>query len=520
MRKSLAPFLVLLWCLCGGSVRAQTVTRFGAPPPENTVPPGPTWEDYQAVLRRLDAAEQQLQNLGPVESPPYQGFSVDSQNSVFASQPPASGGGSAAPKPAAPAALATPPKTFPNVRLSGFFHLDSAIFSQDAANQALLGDIQNGVGFRRARLQALGSVTDTVNYSLEMDFAIAGRPSFMDVWAEQTKVPLFGNIRVGQFRQPGSLDAITSIKQLEFLERSLPFQAFVPFRRLGIMAYDHTDTGMLTWQYGVFKTGAFLNQPLGDTRFGTDIGDNGGYSAAGRLTALLLDSGGDGVESLHVGGSYNYCRNTGGTATGDVYEARVIPEFFVGDPAGGGLTSAGTPFFADTGRLASHQFHFFGVEAAGQYGPVHFQAEYMATSVDQIGGPTVFYDGAYAQAGWFLTGEHRVYNRTFGAYDKITPASNFLSTRGDGSRGLGAWELVGRWSYVNLIDAGAIPIVAAAGPPPTPNAGRLQDVTCGVNWYLNPFTKCQLHWTHCYLDNLLTGNSDCDFVSGRLQLEF
>ena len=112
----------------------------------------------------------------------------------------------------------------PLVRMTGFAQLDQGAFGQDAASRANLGDIQDGVGFRRARLQAVGNLSEFTRYSIEMDFAVAGRPSFMDVWGEQTNVPLFGNVRIGQFRQPTTMDGWTNIRHLEFLERSLPFQ--------------------------------------------------------------------------------------------------------------------------------------------------------------------------------------------------------------------------------------------------------------------------------------------------------
>jgi phosphate-selective porin OprO/OprP len=414
---------------------------------------------------------------------------------------------------------ASAPPAFPKVKLSGFFHLDAGAFDQDALNKAALGDIQNGVGFRRARLQALGSVAEFTNYSIEFDFAIAGRPSFMDIWGEQTNLPWMGNVRIGHFRQPFSMDALTSVRQLEFFERSLPFQALAPFRRVGLMAYDKAEDEMTTWAYSVYSTGAFNNSPLGDTRFATDIGDNGGISFSTRATHLLhYDEPADGRYLLHIGGGYNYSRITGGTPTGNIYEARAIPEFFVGDPAGGGLTAAGTPFFVDTGRLPADQFNLFGAELAGQWGPAHFQAEYMGTIVDQLGGPSVYYDGAYVQAGYFLTGEHRTYNRTVGAFDKVVPFSDFFALGRDGGWcGWGAWEACARWSYVNLNDPGAIPLAGAAGPPPTPNPGRLHDTTLGLNWFWNSNTQVQLNWIHCFLDDA-AGNSDCNIYAARFQL--
>jgi phosphate-selective porin OprO/OprP len=481
--------------------------------------PAPTWEDYRELAQRLQETEQRLQTLGgqvsTMQADPYPRVLADGNPQVPAAEQRLTALENTVGKKEGP--------KYPNARLSGFFHLDAGYFHQDAANRAQLGDIQDGVGFRRARLQALGSVSEFTNYSLEMDFGTAGRPSFLDVWGEQTHLPIFGNLRVGQFRQPTSMDSLTSVRQLEFLERSLPFQALDPFRRVGIMAYDKSEDELWTWAYSGYKTGGFNNAPLGDSRYATDIGDVGGYAAAGRLTHLLwYDEPAEGRYLLHVGGSYSYNRTTGSTTTAPFYEARAIPEFFVGDPAGGNLTANGTPTVVDTGRLFANQFHFFNAQLAGQYGAAHFQAEYMATLVDQIGNPNVYYDGAYVQGGYFLTGEHRTYNRMFGTFDKVVPFSDFFALgRKDYVCGWGAWELTGRWSYVNLSDPAAAPIPPfGAGPPPVVNPGRANDTTVGLNWFWNSYTVMQFNWIHCFLDNTAAGNSDLDIFCARFQLGF
>jgi hypothetical protein len=123
----------------------------------------------------------------------------------------------------------------PIIRLSGFFQLDDGLFSQPQASEQRIGNALDGVSFRRARLQAFGKLTDFTNYSIMFDFAQAGRPSFMDVWGEQEQIPFFGTIRIGQFRQPGTMESWTSIRHFQFLERSVAFQAVEPFRRVGII---------------------------------------------------------------------------------------------------------------------------------------------------------------------------------------------------------------------------------------------------------------------------------------------
>lgn len=184
--------------------------------------------------------------------------------------------------------------SLPIIRLSGFFQLDDGLFSQPQASQQRIGNALDGVSFRRARLQAFGKLTDFTNYSIMFDFAQAGRPSFMDVWGEQEQILFFGTIRIGQFRQPGTMESWTSIRHFEFLERSVAFQAVEPFRRVGIMAYAMTEDERTQWAYSVYATGlTFWNgqetfySTIGENRNGAQIGDNGGVGFASRLTHLL-----------------------------------------------------------------------------------------------------------------------------------------------------------------------------------------------------------------------------------------
>ncbi|GIW94321.1 MAG: hypothetical protein KatS3mg110_2362 [Pirellulaceae bacterium] len=59
----------------------------------------------------------------------------------------------------------------PTVNIHGVFQADRGFFKQDPTNRLLVGNAVDGADFRRARLSAQGSVTETVNYFLQMDFA-------------------------------------------------------------------------------------------------------------------------------------------------------------------------------------------------------------------------------------------------------------------------------------------------------------------------------------------------------------
>ena len=64
-----------------------------------------------------------------------------------------------------------------------------------------------------------------------------------------------------------------------------------------------------------------------------------------------------------------------------------------------------------------------------------------------------------------------------------------------------------RWSYIDLNDADV-------------RGGRLNDVTFGLNWYLNAFTKFQLNYIHAMLDSPVNGESDANIMAARAQLDF
>jgi phosphate-selective porin OprO/OprP len=425
----------------------------------------------------------------------------------------------------------------PIIRLSGFFQLDDGLFSQPEASQQRIGNALDGVSFRRARLQAFGKLTDFTNYSIMFDFAQAGRPSFMDVWGEQEQIPFFGTIRIGQFRQPGTMESWTSIRHFQFLERSVAFQAVEPFRRVGIMAYAMAEDERTQWAYSVYATGlTFWNgqesfySTIGENRNGAQIGDNGGVGFASRLTHLLYyDPLADNRYLLHIGGGYRY-GTTGGSpsergAFAKTYRSAIIPEFFVGDPAALGFSGAGTPLVADTGRFLATDFNDLHVELAGSYGRAHFQTEAMLTTVNQFGGPAIMQPAAYFQCGYMLTGESIGYLKQVGAFDyTVVPYTPFFGTGRKGRiRGWGAWELAARWSYVDLSGVNLRSenqLSNTAGPPPSPNAATVNQTTVGVNWYWNKFAKVQFNWIRSMPDYIGYGAAPFDIYGTRFQIEF
>jgi phosphate-selective porin OprO/OprP len=386
------------------------------------------------------------------------------------------------PKPAT-----TPAVVYPTVKVTGFFQADAGWFRQDGASTSALGDIQDDRGFRRARLAAVGKVAENVSYQLEMDFAFNGRPSIMDVWLDVAKVPVFGNVRIGQWRQPFGLDELTSVKELTLLERPLMF-GMAPFRQIGIGFHDTSCDQNTTWAGSVFGTNT---DPWGDS-----VGDRG-YGGATRVTTVLMeDSCSDFL--VHLGGGYSYI------ATPDSnIRYRNVPEY--GGPFIGPTGNAGAvPFFVDTLPIPAENANLFNAEIAGTWGPVHAQSELRYSVVNTNGSGSATFPSFYAQAGWILTGEHRPYNKSSAALGRIKPNHPI------GSRcGGGAVELAARYSWIDL-NNGAI------------TGGELSNITYGVNWYLNDFTKLQFNYISADLNRTLppAGDSHTDIFAMRAQLDF
>ena len=486
--------------------------QYPVPLPSDLIPPAP----QQAAPYQIAPS-----NTGPFPGAPVYQFAGDDDPLTVADASVAAADLMSAPSDPTAARLAalekeveamkTVGKKFPNVVVNGIMQADAVLFSQDAASRATfdpiqLGPIQNGADFRRVRLSAKGALAENMNYFIQIDFGFPGRPTFTDVWMEWTHLPVLGNVRVGQWKQPFSLEVVSSFRYTTFMERSSLFQAFTPFRHIGVGFYNHSEDLNWTWAGSLFRTG--------QDQYGSSLSTNGGNGLAGRITHLpWYDEPSDGRYYCHFGGAYYY-----NSPPRDVVRFRSIPEIFVGEHRPNGIGTSGqaipgvidgTPFFVDTLALLADNVHTFGAENLTVYGPMSFQAEAMAAVVDQQAGGTATLSGAYMQVGYFLTGEHRPYDRVAGAIDRVKPFEDFFWIK-DGAChccGLGAWEVAARWSYIDLTDG-------------TINGGDMSNMTLGVNWYCNPYSKVVFNYIHSWLDARNGLQSETSAYAMRAQFDF
>ncbi len=392
---------------------------------------------------------------------------------------------------------ATP--AYPRVRLTGFFQADGGWFAQDTRNVQTLGNIQDVVGFRRTRLAAVGDVSKSVGYMLEMDFSFPGRPSFMDVWADIRDVPLLGIVRVGQWRMPFGMDELTSVRELQFIERFLGF-AQAPFRQTGIGFHNRNEQQTVTWDVAGFK---FPTDFFGDAQ-----GDRG-YGMAARVTALPFYNE-ESNQLIHLGADYSFIAPAGKTIQfrnqAEFGGPFIVTQPNAFAPPGSPQSLAGNlgslPNAIDTGAVPVQYYQLFDAELGAAAGSWYMQSEARYAFLNQLSGHASTLPTYYIETGYFLTGEVRPYNKLAGVFSRVKPKCKWGE---DG--GLGAFEVAFRYSYADFNGTGF-------------QGNRLNDLTWGLNWYLNQYMKFQFNYIHSMLANAVHGSSDFDTYAMRAQLDF
>jgi phosphate-selective porin OprO/OprP len=168
------------------------------------------------------------------------------------------------------------------------------------------------------------------------------------------------------------------------------------------------------------------------------------------------------------------------------------------------------PLFVDTGMILADNYELLGAEWALVYGPLYIQSEYIAVPVNQLTGPDLYFDAAYVNVSYFLTGENRTYNKLRGIIDRVFPFENFFRVRADDDcvvTGTGAWEIAARYSYIDLDDANI-------------QGGRLHNYTIGLNWYLNAFARIKWELIQSNLDRAPVGDSQAHIAGMRFDIDF
>jgi phosphate-selective porin OprO/OprP len=360
------------------------------------------------------------------------------------------------------------------IKIGGRVQLDALVerFDDTAERDVPVND-RTGVKFRRARIETEGTVYEDIFFKAQYDFA-GGSAGFRDVYLGIQNLPWDMKVRVGHVKEPFSLEELTSSLYITFLERSL-VNTFAPARNTGILANGNAFEEAVSWQVGGFRE-------VGD--FGDDFDGNSTWNVTTRGTFVPWAEEKD-SRLVHLGAAYSHKF----TDHDEPLRLRARPGIGDGDR------------FVDTGNFPGNSIDLFGVEGALVLGPFSLQSEYVHALVDRPDSTPgdVDYWGTYVEASWFLTGEHRVYKREMGTFDRVKPKENFSLKNGD----CGAWQLAFRWDTIDLSQKDL-------------QGGQLYDLTTAVNWYLTPNTRVMANYVYGHR----SGDGSVNSGGLRFQIDF
>ena len=318
-------------------------------------------------------------------------------------------------------------------QIGGRIHFDAYAFDRDRV------DTTGTTEFRRARLTLQGKAFGW-GYRLEQDFAAGNTTAgFRDVYI--TKKTLGGLLTIGQFKPYRSMEELTSSNEITMMER--PFSSAT-----GLYNGRQFNQGV-----GYLKAGD--NYTVGATVF--NLRDAAGprtegTGAAGRITYAPINNDNS---TLHFGVSASTENTNKGSASlvaAANYAGRRGPSQTI----------------ATTTALSGDSVDAIGVEAAGAFGPMYFQSEYVKAKFNRPIGGAHDVDTFYVMGSWMLTGEHKAYKAATGVFGAPKVGET------------GVWELTARFDTIENKDVNNLQATSS---------------TLGVNYYFNPNVRLMFNYT-------------------------
>lgn len=321
----------------------------------------------------------------------------------------------------------TPGIGAPSVRLRARVQFDGYHFDGDT--RGAIG----GMELRRARAQADGKFG---SWAFRLQGEFAGRE--VDVRDAYLKREVGATQwMLGQFKPYRSMDELTSFSDVSLLERS-----FV------------SGTGMFSgrqWQQGLGVSRVLPAGTLGASLVSlrntlSPRNEGWGFASRGTWTPLLAEP-----HLLHLGGWVSIERGGAGT-----------PALPVDAAFGGRRGPSARLLLGDAGDGV--HYDAFGLEWAGRYGSLHWQAE-AARGWSDAPQASARIDAHYAQLGWVFGGL-RGYDAGKGLFTSVAEP--------------GAMELLARYDRIE-VERGL-----------KPGAERW---VLGFNWYVTEPVRLSLNWT-------------------------
>ncbi|MEM8884686.1 MAG: porin, partial [Planctomycetota bacterium] len=292
-----------------------------------------------------------------------------------------------------------------SIKFGGRAQFDMVWADSDDNASTELGE--NEVGFRRVRLYFSGSVYKNTLFKVQIDFADTAQ--LRDVYVGLNKIGP-GKLLFGHFKEPFSLNELTSSKYITFTERAASVQAFAPSRNSGLAWFGNFGETKRIY----LAAGTFFN-----TNGVGRVAGQGGWGFSVRIGGLAIENK-DRDMLLWV--AFNFRWSNYRMSDRGVQEVRYRSR----------VDSFGTRQI-NTGDLSAESDIRYAFEVAFKIKSIHIQAEFFFVTTKMVNDDDPDFFGWYAQVGWFITGESRKFKKTSGSWSRTSPKANFWT--GEGGRG-------------------------------------------------------------------------------------
>lgn len=355
--------------------------------------------------------------------------------------------------------------------LRALMQYDVGYISQ-SKNSAI--DLDSGSNFRRAQIGLTGLLYGDWSYNFTYDFGGNGTEKsgyIYTAYLEYDGLKPFG-FRIGAYAPPAGIEDSTGGADLLFPERA----ASVDVAR-GIAGSPGRDAITLFAQGDTYL--AAISYTGGKAQDGITFDEQ--QAAVGRLAYLVAGDA-----------DYHWLLDVDGTkvfklADNALGNSPTPPSFSNGVEIGFDSTKT-----VNTGTFAADGITEFGVETAGNWKNFYGQGGYFHYDIERrlSALPNPDFDGFYGMAAWSLTGEAHRYDPTTASFRGLRPNHPL------GSDGFGAWELVARYSDINL-DDNPFRALALGGV-----AGGKQDIwSVGVNWYPTDIIRFEVNYDNIKVEH-------------------
>ncbi|HVP85330.1 MAG TPA: porin [Rhizomicrobium sp.] len=396
--------------------------------------------------------------------------------------------------------LATADGNF-SVSLRTLVQYDTGYYSQSTFPTANT-DFSSGSNFRRARFGASGTLFKDWSYEFIYDFGGSGTEG-STISSAFIQYDGFGpvHIKLGAYAPPEGFEDQTSASDLLFLERAQPTDV-----ARSIAAADGRDAATIfAYDDNYFAALSYTGGVVGDTAV---FDEQQSLVARGAYRFVKTPDA-----NLAIGGDTTYVFKLADTTSGptgtSAFRLRERPELNI---------DSNNIRLVDTGTINADHVWEWGVEAAGNWQNLYAQGGYYGYTIYRrnsvLSDPS--FDGWYVQASWVLTGEAKPYKADKAAYGLPTPSDPFTLDKS----GIGAWELAGRYSVIDLDDNAGL--AGFATPAGGVRGGRQSIWTAGINWYPNNAIRFLFNYEHTDVSRLSGAGANIggklDTVALRAQL--